>query len=131
MKALLRLGVIAALLAPGCSHAADTETIAEEVAFQAVHLVDTGQTVWMSSHEDRFYERSNVLDGGWIIGARPSQARVWQYMAGEALAHALFTAVLVHYHAPRWSIRVWEAVTIAVDADTIAHNASIGVRFHL
>ncbi len=127
----LRILVCAALLAPGLDHAADRETIAEEFAFQLVHLADTGQTLDIAAHPDRYGESRSCLDAGWAIGRHPSRAAVWTYMSTEAALHAGVTLAMVHFGAPRWVVRTWEAVTIAVDADTVANNASVGLRVRL
>lgn len=107
------------------------ELIVEESAFQMVHLADTLQTLDIAATPQRWHESSNALDGGWLIGGHPSRPRVWQYMGAEAALHASITLALVHLGAPRWSLRTWEVVTIGADLSTVAHNASIGVRFHL
>lgn len=127
----LRVGIFAlALLAPGCDHAADFETVSEELAFQALHLVDTGQTLDLRHDAPRF-ESENAFDAGWCIGTHPKPGPVWAYMSVEAAAHAAVTVALVHYQAPRWALRVWEAASIVLEGDTVARNASLGMRVAL
>jgi hypothetical protein len=120
---------IALAMWAGSAHAG--ETMAEELAFQLVHLADTGQTLDIARHPGRWQEQGSICDARWAIGAHPSTGAVWAYMTAEAGLHAAVTVAIVHYGAPRWAIRTWEAVTIAVDAETVARNVSLGLRVTL
>jgi hypothetical protein len=120
-------GIIACAAIHAC-HAG--ETLAEELAFQLVHTLDAAQTLDIRHHAN-LQESGAVLDAGWAIGHHPSDHAVYAYMGAEASLHAGITYAMVRLNAPRWATRTWEAVTIAVDASTVAHNASIGLRIHL
>jgi hypothetical protein len=131
-KAVILLATSAAMALTGqCSHAADwsTESVLEESAFQAVHLIDLQQTLDIAKHP-RMFERANVFDAGWAIGDHPSDRSVYAFMAGEAVLHAGVTVLLARY-CSAWSVRLWEATTISLNGLTVAHNAHIGLAVRL
>jgi hypothetical protein len=99
-----------------------TETKVEEALYQALHLIDTSQTIYIAKHPDQFYESA------WAIGKHPSESRVIGYMALDAVGHAAVTATLVSLNAPRWLTRTWELVTIGDSAHCVGNNFRIGIK---
>lgn len=131
-NARIRIGILfVAMCYAGCSHSADYETVAEEFAFHALHLVDTAQTLDIARHPVQYRESSAICYGAMWIGPHPSQRAVWEYMGAHAVLHTAVTLAMVHYNAPRWAIRAWEATGIGIEAYTVSHNASIGLSVHL
>jgi hypothetical protein len=135
--------VIAVLPLAGCAQLT-AETRIQEVAFQAVHNVDAGQTLDIERHpgtvtyfdaDGRRYkhtqaamsEGTGMLDAASAIGSDTNDHEVWRYMAAEAGAHAAVTELLATW-APAWAVRVWEVVTIGADGAVVAYNATIGLR---
>lgn len=106
------------------SRAADTETVVEESIYQALHVVDAAQTVYIAKNPDRFYEKESA----WAIGAHPTEGKVIQYMAIEAGVHVAVTVALVRLDAPRWLTRTWELVTIGDSARCVGNNYRIGIK---
>jgi hypothetical protein len=108
------------------SHAGDlsTETIVEESVYQALHVIDASQTVYIAKHPDQYYEK----ESDWIIGRHPSEAGVIRFMAADAIVHVAVTTALVKLEAPRWLTRTWELVTIADTANCVRGNVSIGIK---
>lgn len=140
MKLPLKIACGLALVAGGFdARAADRETIVEELIFQAAHAVDTAQTLgirttpcrdWFQVGPNEWHSNHCPVEAesAWIIGHHPSDHTVWAFMGAEALLHAGITVAMVHYHAPRWALRTWEASTISIQLGTDAHNAAIGLK---
>jgi hypothetical protein len=129
MKHRLARSLIAGLVMMGymvAAPAADwtTETKVEEALYQALHLVDTSQTIYIAKHPDRFYESESA----WAIGKHPSESRVIGYMALDAAGHAAVTATLVSLNAPRWLTRTWELLTIVDSGRCVGNNLRIGIK---
>jgi hypothetical protein len=129
MKHKLARILIAGLAMLGYTAAASgadwtTETKVEEALYQALHLIDTSQTIYIAKHPDRFYESESA----WAIGKHPSESRVIGYMALDAVGHAAVTATLVSFNAPRWLTRTWELVTIGDSAHCVGNNFRIGIK---
>lgn len=100
--------------------------IAEESLFQAIHLIDLGQTLDIHRHDN--LEEMGIAQGGcaWAIGHYPSESRIFAYMGAEAAAHFLVTDLLVHFGRP-WMVHTFEAATISVNALVIDNNARLGL----
>lgn len=127
MRTIVKITTVIALVLGGFdARASDTLPTLEEFVFQGAHIADLQQTLDIKHHRN-YSESENVMDGGWIIGCHPRDSRIYAYFGGEAVLHLAITGVLVHY-APRWTIQVWELVTIGVEGETIAHNAKIGLK---
>lgn len=104
--------------------------IAQESLFQAIHLIDLGQTLDIHRHDN--IEEMGFSSGGcaWAIGHYPSEAHIYAYMSAEAAVHFLVTDLLVHFGKP-WMVNTFESATISVNAMVIDSNARLGltVRF--
>jgi hypothetical protein len=115
-----------ALIFASVAHAGDfsTETVVEESVYQALHAIDIAQTVYIAKHPDQFYEKE--ID--WAVGRHPAEARVLQYMVGDAALHVALTFVLVKADAPRWVTRSWELLTIGASANNVRGNYNVGIK---
>jgi len=113
-------------IVPSCAHAGDvaTETVVEESVYQALHVIDASQTVYIAQHPGEYYEK----ESGWIIGRHPSEAGVIRFMAADALVHVTVTTALVKLDAPRWVTRTWELLTIADTGNCVRGNIKIGIK---
>lgn len=124
--------IVGALLAPGVKADVPRETIAEETLFQAVHLIDTAQTLGISHtpcHWDhRGQECPAEAFAGALIGHHPSDRSVWALMGTEAVLHLAVTAGLYRAGAPMWVQRGWQAVTIGFQLADDDRNVRIGLR---
>lgn len=104
--------------------------IAEESLFQAIHLIDLGQTLDIHRHDN--LEEMGIGHGGcaWAIGHYPSESRIYAYMGAEAALHFLVTDLLVRHGSP-WMVHTFEAATISINAIVVNDNARLGltVRF--
>ena len=136
MKILPVIAFTAGLTVSLSAAAFDSETAAEEGIFQLSHLADTAQTLGIA-RTPCFTPRpgwttcpgENIAEH--LIGRHPSDRSVWALMGAEAAAHLAVTVGLERAHAPRWLLRSWEGVTIAVQTADDAKNASIGLAWHL
>jgi len=101
---------------------------AEEVLFQALHVVDLGQTLDIKHHPD--IQETNMSNGGSsdVIGHHPNDAKVVGWMITEAMVHFVVTDYLIRSDAPKWMVHGWEAVTIGVQAGVVHNNFSLGLR---
>ena len=100
------------------------ETVAEESVYQASHILDSVQTLEIS-RTPGYYE----VQSRWAIGRHPTETDVYAYMGAVAIGHALLTDYFVSRGAPPWLLRAWEAVTIGMSTQDVAHNYNIGLRF--
>jgi hypothetical protein len=111
--------ILATLSAP-CY--ADNWTITD-TAYQSIystlHVIDWGQTLYISKHKSStsYYETNP------IIGSHPSHDAVNLYFAGTLAGHAI-----VSYLLPKGYRRVWQCITIVIEAKTTVHNYNMGIK---
>jgi hypothetical protein len=117
---------LAMLACCGRAHAGDfsTETVVEESVYQALHVIDSAQTVYIARDPSQYYERVS----GWAIGHHPSEADVVRFMAADAIVHILVTTALVRMDAPSWATRTWELLTISSTGYCVRSNIKIGIK---
>ena len=103
-----------------------TPELAEEGVFQAIHLIDLGQTLDIHRHDN--LQEMGVDHGGcaWAIGHYPSEPRIYAYMGAEAAVHFLVADILVHFGKP-WMVHAFERTTISFNAMVIDSNAHLGL----
>ena len=126
MRTAITLGVVALWLVAcigleGCVPLS-RETLVEEAAYQAVAAVDAAETVRIARCPARWDEDNRML------GRHPRSGVVVPYFVAFGAAHLAMTDYLVARHAPDWTIRAWEFVSISYEGRALAINASIGVR---
>ena len=113
----------------GCSHYKPTPLtkgqIVGEVAWQAIHVIDWGQTLRIADNPDQYHEKNPIL------GRHPSRGRVNTYMLAGAILHPVVTWLLPEEAEvfgfefnPRW---VWLGGTIATSGICVVNNHSIGL----
>jgi hypothetical protein len=90
-----------------------------EIAFQALNIVDWGQTRYIAQNPDRFYESESA----WIIGKHPSVETVDTFMVVSAILHPL-----VAYYLPSSWRSAFQYITIGDKLNATIGNATIGVR---
>ena len=113
----LTLALSLALTAP--AHAGDWTgwDTGREAAYQTLLAVDCAQTRYIASHPGQFEERNPFL------GEHPSKGQINNLCAVAAVGH-----YLVSRHLPTGARGFWQAATIIVQADAVAHNYHIGLR---
>lgn len=92
---------------------------AEEYVWQALHLVDTAQTLYATKHPEQFREMNPLL------GAHPSTEAVLVWSVGFAVLHY---AILRELQARGINPSRFERVTIAVKGAGVAINFTMGAR---
>ena len=114
------------LVTPAAAADWNPPEIAEESLFQAIHLIDLGQTLDIHRHDN--LQEMGLDHGGcaWAIGHKPSEASIYAYMGAEALVHFLVADLLVRHGSP-WMVHAFEAATISVNALVIDDNARLGL----
>ena len=124
MKTVILLLVLAL---PGTAHAFDWSDyfsfdswskgdIGKEVAWQALHLVDWGQTLDIASQPKKYHELNPAM------GKHPSRSKVNLYMAASALLHVGITHVLPSRCRP-W----FQHVSIGVSGTCVVNNFAVGL----
>jgi hypothetical protein len=73
-----------------------------------------------AQHPAAYYESGSKM----FIGTHPSTGRVASYFAAGLVAQVVITDLLPH----PWR-NAWQAMGIALEADCVGHNASLGVKF--
>lgn len=104
-----------------CLMLAGCTSMPAETAWQALHLVDTAQTLQIARAPDRYWEAWSA----WAIGKHPSERSVIAYMAGTALVHYL-AADWLHERHPRLFI-AFETLTLADTGRCVVMNYRIGL----
>lgn len=92
-----------------------------EAAWQALHAVDTAQTLHVARSPECYYERAPLTRA--LVGAHPSEAEVAAVMLGYALLHRYLTEHL----EGRW-LRVYQATSFISTARNVVRNHNIGLR---
>ena len=120
------LGMLGPLLVSGCATFRELppETRAAEAAWQAMHGIDTAQTLSIARDPDCYAE--NMIDP--LIGRHPPQGMVLAWGVGAAALHLAVTNILNTY-TRQTVVHIWQGITIVSTAAIISHNFSIGIRF--
>ena len=92
-----------------------------EIAYQALHIVDTLQTLDIKNHND-------VVESNHILGYRPTDAKIISYMAAESVLHFAITTQLASHGAPLWLQRTWGMASIGLTARVVAVNFRLGLK---
>ena len=122
MKAIVFVIILVALLSTKAP-AADKWSARDyylEGTWQALHVIDWGQTAMIARNPDRYYEMNPML------GRHPSTELVHAYAATGAIFHLVVTHFLPSKYRP-----YWQGVTIGMSAACVANNFNVGlgVRF--
>jgi hypothetical protein len=111
----------------GCAGQWNPETKVEEAVYQTASAVDIAQSLAISRNPDRLQEI------GWptasVIGSHPTAAATVAWGVGRGLAHAFVTDQLVGCGANDTVLRIWQGVSIGVEANTVLQNHSIGIGY--
>jgi hypothetical protein len=120
MKTLI---VLCAMLLTGCA-TLSRETIAYEATYQALHVIDTVQTLNIKSHRNG---RLIGYESNPILGKSPSDGEIFTYMAAEAATHAMITFALDRAEAPMWLQRSWHIGSMAWNGRQVYLNYRMGL----
>jgi hypothetical protein len=105
------------------------ETTAQEVVWQALNVVDTEQTLYISRHPGQYEE---VGQAGLFAGNHPSHNQVIGVMVGFALFHYAVTVgienLVQQNHDYEVVQRVWQYSNIMYKSETVWHNHEIGIK---
>jgi len=91
-----------------------------ELAWTAFLVVDYGQTMNIARNPERFKEYNPIL------GEHPSQSSVGLYMLSAAIIHPI-----ISYYLPPKYRRIWQYISIGIEAGAVGNNfgAGIGINF--
>lgn len=96
----------------------DRVDVGMEVGWQALHLVDWGQTRDIAARH-QYYEKESA----WAVGRHPSTNSVNQYMLASAVVHLTVSAAL-----PSSWRKVWNVITILDTGKCVVGNYQIGLQ---
>lgn len=116
----------ASVLVSGCA-SYSTETKIEESVYQVVSAADVAQSIQISKHPEHYAEVGIITKD--VIGSHPSVAATVAWGAARGGLHWLITDQLEKHEASPWVKRVWQAVSIGVEADAVHSNWQIGLHF--
>lgn len=117
------LALLVILLLQGCS-LTPAQRVAEGT-YDAIRIVDIGQTI--DFRDKGLIEKDTGLASAWATGMQPHARSVYAFSVTEMAAHVLVSELLAE-HAPRWTVWVWESISISLDAQAVAQNARLGAR---
>lgn len=105
-----------------CVHADEMsdEEKYKELAWQAINLIDYGQTRHISNNcgpDGEFYETNTIL------GKCPDRANLPKYFLGAAILHYVISANL-----PREQREIWQNTTLFIQGGMVLKNVVIGVN---
>lgn len=89
--------------------------VTRETVYQVLAVVDWGQTLDIENHP-------GMSESNPILGRHPSRARINSYFLTAGILHA----VAVHYLPAPWR-PAFQAVSIGIEVDAVAHNARLGI----
>jgi hypothetical protein len=118
----------AVLSCSGCATVAGNQ----EIAWQALNVVDAGQTATIARRPDQFMEVDPIARA--TIGTHPKERDVYLYMAATAVAHLGVSCALQsldeHHPGAGWgtALSVWESGTLAVKGYYIGKNYRYGIK---
>ena len=121
MKAIIILvAILSFLVFAQPSQAADKwtkEDIAWQVGYTALHVIDWGQTRYIARHPWKYDELNPIL------GKHPSVSKVDKYFAITLVGHTVISHFL-----PRKYRRIWQHVSVGVEAGVVVRNYNAGIR---
>lgn len=115
MKGLITIALAAILC--GCA-SMPKEQRTYEIAYQALHAIDTAQTLKINNVAGR---ETNP-----ILGRHPKDYEVIAYMAAEAAIHARISKAMADHDAPMWMQRSWHYVSLIWNGHLVIRNERRG-----
>lgn len=113
MKTLLILMILFPAISQADWSKNDTN---RQLAFTGVLILDWAQTRYIANNPVEFEEKNTV------IGKHPTLGRVNGYFASAALIHWG-----ISYALPPGARKVWQNVSIAVEAGQVGRNIQLGI----
>uniref|UniRef100_A0A6M3L9F7 Uncharacterized protein n=1 Tax=viral metagenome TaxID=1070528 RepID=A0A6M3L9F7_9ZZZZ len=118
---LLRFIIIAVItILPTIGQAQDnsitTNDILREIAWQAVHAIDYGQTLEIARQPNKYHELNPIM------GKHPSVGTVNTYMIASAVLHPV-----ISYLLPSKYRATWQYISIIVSSGCVINNYHIGL----
>ena len=93
----------------------------------AVTCIDWGQTRYISTHGNQYYENNPIL------GRHPSLDKVNTLVPLGIIGHAVIAAALPkHYTIFGFDVHprlIWQGVWIGIEIDAVASNFKTGIKY--
>lgn len=118
MKKLL----LVLVLLNGCAVYQDMSP--QEKAWQALHLVDSAQTMNIVNND--CYDEGAFLTRK-IIGEQPEKERVIAWAVGSSLLHAAVSKELDSGNYPKWMGVTWQSITLIDTGYSVYNNHGNGL----
>jgi len=126
---MIRVGALCALaaLVAGC---ADLSPMAQrEIAWQALNVVDTGQTITIARQPSQLEEGNFITQS--LVGRHPTERNTYAMMAGYAILHAGVSVWLDSNDPGRgpWHVAslIWGYGMLTGKGLTVANNFGKGI----
>lgn len=125
------LVIVACLTASGimAGCALSPEARNTEIAYQALNVIDTGQTISTARNPNVYSEADPITRS--IIGAHPTTAHVYEAMAAIAILHAGVTFWLDSHDQGDgpWHTAslLWQAISLTDKAVIVIRNATLPI----
>jgi hypothetical protein len=107
-----------------------TTTNKAEIAWQALNVVDTGQTLTVARNSKRWCESDPVTIH--LVGQYPSEKSVLVTMAAFAIVHFAVTRFMDDRDtgAGPWHTAniIWQTATLTAKSFTVGRNFTVGIR---
>jgi hypothetical protein len=120
------------LLATACMSGCATLPENQELAWQALNVVDAGQTATIARNPDDFMEVDPIARR--VLGSHPQEKSVYLFMAATAVAHFGVSEALSsldeHHPGRGWDVclNLWESASLGVKGFYIVKNEKYGIR---
>ena len=88
-----------------------------QLTYAVFHIVDWGQTRTIAKNSNKYSELNPIL------GKHPSIGKVNTYFLTTLVGHTA-----ISYMLPKKYRRYWQVVWIGLEAGTVAHNYSVGIK---
>lgn len=102
----------------GCA-SFSTETKAEEIAWQILHLTDVVQTYHGPVTRPQCFHEQGTYG---ILPLHPTTAQLSAWYVGTGAIHFGVTKLMKDHNVNSWIVRAWELVTITDTGITVSNN---------
>ncbi|KKN04246.1 hypothetical protein LCGC14_1099370 [marine sediment metagenome] len=118
--------ILALLILPVQAEAWSRADTIFQLAYTTLHVVDWGQTRYVTKNYNRFHETNIVL------GESPSIGQVNTYFLTTLIGHGIVSYFLpdkvVVFDLKFNPRRIWQTVSIGIEIKHVVNNFSVGVK---
>lgn len=149
IRKILALGIVAAMHACGTAHAADVpaafELTTKDAIVGAPAPTPTGAARSVPADEYVFFgvmatdmlqsldihRTAGLVETNKILGAKPSEAKIFGYFVAMAAAHWGITRIMLDRDVPTVIVHAWIDLPMAWELTAVKNNFSVGVHLYV